>query len=371
MKLKGYLTHAIWAKILATVLLLVQNYAWGDECHFGWKGEGGTSTIINTQVSSPVYFHEVPQGQYPGGGIIIGGPYEASLSPALWSKCDAGDDGDQMSNIVYGASGRGADGKTLWPTNLPGIYYAVRVYSPINSGSWFQNLQNGVWENIPVHVNHTEDHNWKIQISLVQMSTFLGNPNNITVITPKEASKIGGMAIGNHTDSDNLPWWFNVTTNSFRIPVAASTCQTAMVNNGTNNVDFGEVMFSTVRTGWYPHQAFNLQLRGCNNVVAIQYKVSSTKTDGTSKSGTLMLNTLTSNAAAGVGVSINQTFSADPSGHGEPFINDPNYIYVPLPNAGAGASNDLPFEAYFERDQSQELKAGNFKALATFTINYL
>ncbi|MBM0887595.1 fimbrial protein, partial [Escherichia coli] len=82
------------------------------------------------------------------------------------------------------------------------------------------------------------------------------------------------MSIGNHTDSDNLPWWFEVTTASFSIPVSASTCQTAMVNNGSNTVDFGEVMASDIRdTSFFPRKYFSLQLRGCNNVTAIQYKV--------------------------------------------------------------------------------------------------
>lgn len=366
MKLNGFSAKAILIKIAVIALLLVQGYA-RAECHFGARGEGGSSTIVNTIAGSPVYFSPVPQGQFPSGGYEIGGPYNASLTPALWSDCDSGNDGDQMSNIVYDAIG-GVDGD-MWPTNVTGIYYAVRIYSDNNPGSYFQATMNGQWQDLPVHAG-AASHDWKAQIKLIQTSEYLGNPTGITMITPKEAKRIGGMSIGGHTDSDNQPWWFDVTPATFSIPIAASTCQTAVVNNGTNNVDFGEIMFSTMRDGYYPSQTFNLQLRGCNNVVAINYRVSSSKVTGTTP-GQILINTLSGpDVAAGIGVSIAQQFSANPSGHGEPFINDPNYIYVPLPEVGSSASNDLPFQASLRKDGA-ELRPGNFVALATFTINYL
>ncbi|MFH5067684.1 fimbrial protein [Enterobacter cloacae complex sp. 2024EL-00215] len=363
MRFKGHLAGTAWVKLFTAALLLVQSYAWG-ECHFGARGEGGTSTIINTVPGSPVYFHEVPQGQYPSDGIEIGGPYNASLSPALWSRCDSGQQGDQMSNITYDAIG-GVDG-AMWPTNIEGIYYAVRVYSDKDDGSYFQ-VSYGQWQDLPVHASQESD-NWKIQIKLIQMSSYLGNVSHATVITPKESKKIGGMSIGGHTDSDNQPWWFEVTPSTFSIPIAASTCQSTVVNNGTNNVDFGEIMFSSMRDGYFPYQTFNLQLTGCSNVVAINYRVSSNKTNGASGSDILMLNTLTSNAASGIGVEIAQQFPANPSFG--PLINDSSYIYVPLPQAGASASNSLPFMVWLRRDGTP-LKAGDFKAIATFTIDYL
>ncbi|MBY6291180.1 fimbrial protein [Enterobacter bugandensis] len=366
MKSNGFSAKTLLTKIVVTALLLVQGYAQA-ECHFGARGEGGSSTIVNTIASSPVYFSPVPQGQFPSDGYEIGGPYNASLSPALWSECDSGNEGDQMSNITYGSIG-GVAGN-MWPTNVTGIYYAVRIYSDNNPGSYFQTNMDGQWQDLPAHAG-VKSHDWKVQIKLIQISDYHGNPTGITMITPKEAKRIGGMSIGGHTDSDNQPWWFDVTPATFSIPIAAATCQTAVVNNGTNNVDFGEIMFSTMKTGYYPNQIFNLQLRGCNNVVAINYRVSSTKVAGNAP-GQLLINTLSgSNAAAGIGVSIAQEFPADRSGHGEPFINDPNYIYVPLPQVGSNASNDLPFQASLTKDGA-ELKPGNFVALATFTIDYL
>lgn len=351
--------------LLAAALLLTQGYVWGNECHFGASGEGGTSTITNTQASSPIYFHPVPMGQFPTEGIEIGGPYEASLSPGLWSDCDPGSDGKYMSNITYDAVG-GVDG-AMWPTNVPGIYYAVRIYSPSgNEGSWFQ-ATFGQWANLSTDApNAAKD--WKAQIKLIQTSEFLGNFNNATVITPKESKRIGGMAIGDHTDSDNKPWWFEVTPATFSIPIASATCQAVTANNGTNNVDFGEIMFSSMRDGYYPIKYFNLELT-CSNVVAIQYKVSSNRVSSGSQDP-LLLNTLTSNAAAGIGVEIEQRFNANPSGGTYPHTNSPEYIYVPLYDAGASASNALTFLARLYKDGTP-LKAGEFKAIATFTINYL
>ncbi|WP_187360811.1 fimbrial protein [Enterobacter asburiae] len=353
------------AKLLAASLLLIQGHAWA-ECAMGDHGEGGTSTIVNTAAGAPIYFKTV-DSLGPGEYIDIAGPFTAQLSPALWSNCSAGTDGDQMSNITYDALGDGRE--ALWPTNITGIYYAVRIYSDTSEGSYFQYSNDG-WSDLPVH-SSVASHNWAAQIKIVQSNQFIGNTNNVTRLTPGMDKKIGGMSIGGHTSTDNKPWWFNVTMSTFSLPVASSTCQAAVVNGGTNNVDFGEIMFSSIRDSFYPRQTFNLQLKGCNNVAAIKYKVSSNKTDGTSGADVLMLNILTSNAAAGVGVAIEQLFTANPSGHGEPFINDPSYIYVPLAyQVGTSSSVDLPFEATMGRDNNTPLKAGNFKAIATFTIDY-
>ncbi|ECC1658875.1 hypothetical protein FNO19_02630 [Salmonella enterica subsp. salamae] len=356
-----------WAKLFTASLLLIQGYAWG-ECHFGQDGEGGTSTIVNTIATSPVYFNPSYSVGMPSHYTEIAGPFEAQLSPALWSDCDSGSDGAQMSNITYDAVGS-QDGYALWPTNVESIFYAVRVYSDNNTGSYFK-YSPTQWADLSVAANQPSK-NWKVQIKLFQLDYFTGNREHVSAITPKGSLKIGGMSIGGHTSTDNQPWWFNITPSSFSIPVAAATCQTAMVNGGSNNVDFGDVMFSQVRNGWFPHQTFNLQFRGCSNTVGIFYKVSSNKTVNLPSGARLLLaNTLTTNAANGIGIELNQEFPANPAGHGEPFINDPTLIYAPFPEVGVSTNIDLPFTAYLMTDSSQ-MTPGDFKAVATFTIEYL
>ncbi|EAY5892894.1 hypothetical protein AH835_19905 [Salmonella enterica] len=369
MKSKRRPGRRVWAKLFVTGLLFIQGYAWAQECHFGQNGEGGESTIVNTRVNgAPLNFARVPVQD--SDGIVIAGPYEADLSPALWSECDSGNDGKQMSNIAYENSGAGVDDMTLWPTNVKGIYYAVRIYSENNAGSWFKATQSGVWSNLGVEAGNNS-HGWKAQIKLVQTSDFLGNAGHITAITPQKALRIGGMAIGdrgNESSNDNDPWYFRVTPSTFSIPVTTATCQSAVVhgNGGTNRVDFGEAMFSdVVNTGWYPHRDFTVQLEGCNNVVAIQYRVTSLKTDNG-----MLINTLTTDAASGVGVTISSNFPSNPSFG--PVINDPQWIYVSLYNVGTNVTNDqLEFQAYFGKQNGAVLKAGNFEAVATFEINYL
>lgn len=362
---KGQSKIVALMKWLTAGLLLVCGSVQADECAFGEKGEGGTSTIINTTAGAPVYFKYTDQ-EFPEHFIEIGGPYEAQLSPALWSSCRLGNDGHQMSNITYDAGGTSE--YAMWPTNLSGIYYAVRVYSDTSSGSYFQQ-SFGQWENLPVQ-STTASHNWKVQIKLFQSQSYLGNPNGITTLTPEGNKKIGGMAIGDHNDSNNKPWWFEVTPASFSIPILAPTCQAAMVNGGSNNVDFGEQMFSSIREGHYPSQAFTLQLKGCNNVVAINYRVTSNTTNNISGTFGLLLNTLTSNAAAGVGVGIDRHFPTNQMGSAQ-YINDPTYVYTPLADVGYSQNIDLPFSATMRRDDSSPLKPGDFRAIATFTIDYL
>ncbi|WP_221925384.1 hypothetical protein [Enterobacter hormaechei] len=99
MKQKGQIDVIALTKLLVGALCLVQSYAYANECHFGAEGEGGTSTIINGTSSTPVYFIEQLQFDHPNV-IEIGGPYEAKLTPPLWSECDPGGDGKGMENMV-------------------------------------------------------------------------------------------------------------------------------------------------------------------------------------------------------------------------------------------------------------------------------
>ncbi|MDE7893053.1 fimbrial protein, partial [Enterobacter hormaechei] len=112
------------------------------------------------------------------------------------------------------------------------------------------------------------------------------------------------------------------------------------------------------------------QLKGCANTVGIYYKVSSNTTTSVPGTGVVLTNILTSNAARGVGVLINEEFPSNPGGHGEPIINDPTPIYAPLRTVGTSENIDLPFNAYF-MEYTSDIAAGNFKAVATFSIEYL
>lgn len=363
MNKKGYMHCQHIIKMMMALLFLVHASVYAKECTFGAQGEGGASTIINGTSSSPVYFATLS-----GTTSMreIGGVYDATLSPGLWSSCRTGNDGYGMENVAYNTNG--LEGYGLWPTNITGIYYAVRVYSDNNTGAWFQPTY-GKWESLSVQSTN-ESHDWKIQIKLFQSPEFTGNMNGATKITPQASMRIGGMSIGSHTDSNNQPWYFDVTTSSFSIPVAGATCQVFTVNDGTNNVDFGDVMFSSVRDGFYPRVPFSLQFKGCNNVASIMLKISANITTSTDKS--LLANTLTSNAATGVSIELDRLFSTNPiSGL---VVNDGAFAFVPFDSGGyvigTNATNELKFNAFLRRDYSQPLKAGNFKGIATFTVNY-
>ncbi|WP_339276412.1 fimbrial protein [Enterobacter asburiae] len=358
MNKQGYLYYQRIFKLMMAMLFLMHASAYASECRFGDRGEGGSSTIVNGTSSSAVYFLA-----FDGGTQMreIGGVYNASLSPALWSTCSGGNDGYGMENITYDAYGTGE--YAVWPTNITGIYYAVRVYSDNNTGAWFTQ-SFGNWASLGVE-SKNESQDWKIQIKLFQSPEFTGNLNGATKITPQASKRIGGMSIGVHTDTNNQPWYFDVTTASFSIPVSAATCQVLTVNDGSNNVDFGETMFSSVRDGFYPRIPFYLQFRGCNNVVAVKMKISAAKT--ASNDNTLLGNTLTSNAAEGIGIYIGQSFTSTPS---DLVVNDNTYQYVGFYNGDSNGSKDLQFYAYMRRDFSKALKAGNYKGLATFTVNY-
>ena len=186
-------------------------------------------------------------------------------------------------------------------------------------------------------------------------------------IYPKDSRTLGQIRVGSADSDDNNPWTINVNPSSFSILVMAATCSSAMVNNGTNNVNFGDVMFSSFREGYWPRTPFTLRLSGCNNTVWVRMKLATPKSELSATGGvTLMTNTLTgSDAATGVGVGLASNFTTADGFNLQPGLE----IWSPSTSVSNSSSYDYSFDAWLSRT-SGELKPGKFKAIGTFTIDY-
>lgn len=334
------------------------------ECHFMKDGTGATVTLTPNGTPKPLYFH-ADGGVYDPGYFELGTYKLGPLSPTVTSHCDAGKQGEALSAYPTNAATFEDDtGYALYPTNVDYIYYAVNITSS-QGGGYFTSPAN-TWTTIVADRDDERWDNvtWYAEITLYERrGGFGGNMSHVSYITPKDSRTLGQMSIGGHTDSDNQPITINVTPSSFSIPVPTATCQTVMVNNGTNNVDFGELMFSDFRAGreGFSTQNFDLQLRGCSNVVSMNIKLQSNKT-----ANNLMTNTI-DGGASGIGVQLQPQFLTDPS-TGVLLVNrDPVLTYAPDTNESA--TWDLGFIASMLKDGS-ELKAGEFRAIGTFMLEY-
>ena len=105
-----------------------------------------------------------------------------------------------------------------------------------------------------------------------------------------------------------------------------------------------------------------VQLLGCDNVWAVDFKMSTPKITGPDDD--LLANVLTSNAAEGVGVRIRSVYRDE---NIKPASTTITY-YGTDTSQGAGVGM-LTFTAELVKD-GKPMKAGNFKGQTTFTTTY-
>lgn len=347
-------------------LLALSFGANAKECHLS-EGEAGTLALSGGSTASPVMFEFALGNQ--GSTKPELATFGVSPSYELWSECDAGNDGfDFYAKTNPSATPTTENGRALFPTNIEGIYYAVKIYTEAGGGGYFPGANGSSW----VWVSSGTQSYWdnkriKINVTLYQAVPFNGNLNREVVIRPKDSRTLGQIRVGSADSDDNNPWTINVTADSFSVPLALATCSSAMVNNGSNNVEFGDIMFSSLREGYWPNAPFTLRLSGCSNTVWVRMKLTSPKTAlNAAGTLTLMTNTLTgSDAAAGVGVELASNFTTADSVRLQPGTE----IWSPPTNIGSARSYDYSFDAWLSRT-SGELKPGKFKAIGTFTIDY-
>lgn len=355
--------------LLYSLLLLgVCSSAYARECHLAQDGVGGTLTLTGGSTASPLMFKPTDTGGSSNYYTELD-YFEPTLDRELWSYCDGGFQGyDLYANTASTAIVGSTDGRALFPTNIPGIFYAVKLYSTGGGGGYFP--VETTWTIIdPGKESYWDSKVIKLTVTLYQAGYFQGNVNNATAITPKDSRTLGQMRVGKADSDDNNPWNINVTPSSFSVPIRTQTCSAASANNGTNNVDFGDIMFSSLREGHWPEKDFDLTLSGCTNAVWVRFKLSSTKSFTDAYGLYVLTNTLSgSDAAEGMGIQLMANFFNN-EGAGGINIKQGMEVWAPSTNVGASQTYNYNFIARFERT-ADEVKAGQFKAIGTFTIDY-
>lgn len=366
MKIKPLLTLSF------LFLLSIPITGWSAiECRFG-NGSGGTSVLVNGGSSNNIrWAYSQGPGNYSSDqSMNLLATVNLSLSPSLTSNCSTGNDGEVLKEKADTTSPVSAspldENAVLYPTNISGIYFNVKIYSSAGGG-FFKNTgtTNDGWETL--EADHNDERwrgkSWSALIKIYQdNSRFYGNKNKLTTLTPGGSFTLGQMAIGDRTDSNNKPWTFTISPTSFQIPIIATTCQaTALAGaGGANNIDLGEYMLSDFNAS-PKTKTFNVELTGCNNLFGIDVKITSNKTTGSDNS--LLGNTLTTNAAAGVGVKLY-------AGSWTQLVpNVTSYTQYSFDTGSGVAASALQFQAQLVKD-GNTMKAGEFKAATTITMNY-
>jgi len=349
----------------------LQGKAYADECRFA-NGDGGTATL-NGATTFGVHW-----AAYNGSATMEKlVTFRVPLDKLLKSECGAGNDGHSLlSKIAFdtaNAQGRGpqADGEmgNYYLTNIPGIQFSVKIRSPAGGGFFGGNGSEQVpgWTTlVDTSSDIWDGQTWDAEVTIWQANgEFIKNPGNranATYITPASSFTLGEMALGDPNGNNNRPWKFNVTPASFQVPIVPSTCQTAQLDSGSNNVDLGEFMLSDFNASPRTH-GFRVQLLGCDNLYAVDFKVTANETTG--PQNMLLGNTLQGgDAATGVGVLLR----ADSEGVYVP-PNSPSITFFSH-DTGAGVNMGmLTFSAQLVKD-GNPLKAGNFKGMSTFVMTY-
>nr|WP_318382929.1 fimbrial protein [uncultured Enterobacter sp.] len=332
------------------------------ECRMA-SGHGGTYTLANGASSDTIRW-EVKNGY----AETLLATVNLTLSPTLKSECSLGNDGEILTAKVDNSNApraAAADGNaTLYRTNIPGIYFDVKIYT--DGGGDFFKISGAYpdgWEIVePDHNDERWDNKtWKALVHIYQYhGDFKGNKDGATVLTPDGSFNVGQIAIGNRNDSNNKPVTISVTPSSFQIPIVNTTCQAATLNDGATNIDLGDYMLSDFNVS-PTSLAFSVQLKGCNNLYAADMKFTTNTTAG--PDGGLLGNTLQTNAAAGVGVKILMGSVQIPPNAGT-FTR-----YSKNTGTDVNSGDMIILNAQLVKDGSP-MKAGDFKAVSTFVLNY-
>lgn len=343
--------------ILLTAVLLQHGTVWAGECRFN-SGSGGTTLLTNSTYSGgPV---RIPS---PGGGYYFIASFIVNLSPTVTGECGPGNDGMDLWSITDTSVYAGTEYQhASYLTNIPGVIYTVRIQTNEggdSTGGYFY----GNTSDYKVSAHQAITDNWDKRnfVALIELRVngdFQGNLNKVTEIHPK-AGTLGSMSLGVHTDSNNHAYKFTVDESSFRIPVVMPTCDILMLSNGTNTLDLGDYYISDIKNNATRDIPFSLALNECTSTVRFTTKLTSTKVTG---SENLLGNTLTSNAAAGMGVKIlhHDVVQLIP--------NNPDSTYIFYDFSAPGSTN-FNLIARLVAD-GNAFKAGQFKATGVFNVTY-
>lgn len=226
-------------------------------------------------------------------------------TPTLKSHCAGGNDGWDVYQLTNNAMlEAGIDGKAMFKTNIPGIYYTLAFY-PDGNGltAWFPENANSFYKTAsPSTGLALIEKNWHVRMEIWQTNGFTGVPLDENFLTAS-SGPIGQIIIGDPSDEDTYDHprpYVNMSEMSFNIPLNRPTCAL----RAPPTVDLGDWYPAELESGSAPKVEFHIT-GTCVNTTLVQYTLSSSHTTADKKYFT---NAVEGNsgvtAAGGVGVQI-------------------------------------------------------------------
>ncbi|HHD7487863.1 TPA: fimbrial protein [Klebsiella oxytoca] len=327
-----------------------------QECRFN-NGKGGSTTLVNGS------YNEIRLPTPTSGQSHMIAQFNTSLTPTIVGRCGIGDDGEDMwAKTSPDITGNGLYNFASFLTNIPGIEYQVRINTTSGIGNMFaQNTQGfQIISYNDGHEDNWDNKTFQAAIYIYLKESFKGNPNKITHLKP-QPGLLGWVSLGEPTDSNNQPYAFYVTEDTFSIPLVLPTCSVMALGDGGTNVEMGDYFISDFKNSNTTKDVpFSIDVSNCTSVAKFTTKMTTLNTTGSGAD--LLGNSLTANAAAGIGVKIlyNKTTQLIP--------NNANSNYVVSDETIPGSKN-FNFIARMERD-GNPLVVGQFKATAVFNMTY-
>ena len=225
-------------------------------------------------------------------------------TPTLKSHCAGGNDGSDVYQLTDSAMLAAAiDGKAMFRTNIPGIYYTLAFFPDGNAvTAWFPENQGFFYKTADGKPLAFNEKNWHVRMEFWQTNGFTGVPLDENFLTAS-SGPIGQIIIGDpHEEStyDHPRPYVNMSQMSFSFPLNRPTCAL----RAPATVNLGDWYPGEVEKGTPPKVEFHIT-GTCVNTILVQYTLSSTHTTSDKKYFT---NTVESTAgvtaAGGVGVQI-------------------------------------------------------------------
>ncbi|WP_336239209.1 fimbrial protein StkG [Enterobacter chuandaensis] len=301
---------------------------------------------------------------------LISSTITMETNPVLRSQCTGGNDGEDVYQTTNKAmsSGFDFDGKALFRTNIPGIYYALAFY-PDGNGvtAWFPSNDSGFFIKTAVGEGNEsafDQKNWHVRMEFYQNNEFQGVPEDENFLTAS-SGPIGQIVLGNPDGTDTYDHPrpnVNMSQMSFSIPLNRPSC----LLRAPTTVNLGD---------WYPGEVENgntdqveFHITGtCVNTMNVYYTLSSTHTTTDKNYFTNSVsNTGGVSAAGGVGVMIKDQ---PESSYPVPADSFSRIIAYDM-GGDSGYSVDKTLAAKLVKVGSDPVTVGTFGTTVTFQITY-
>ncbi|MBB2270936.1 fimbrial protein [Escherichia sp. 94.0001] len=378
-----------------TIIVGNKTYSGSTENNSGPQGDGSATATFSTGANQIVI--PTSAGLQSSNIRLQLGWMDTNSSGNSLIYCGAGGMGTPLTLESHFVDALvSADGHKLFKTNVQGLYFRMHMYN-VSSFKTTSSSDIYIGDTPQQTLTLTPEHSVcvadlgnytavgglvsKIDIEFYNDGTF--NPNttgSIALLSNKGYHySVTNAAPGGALTSHSIYQTFNMGN----VTLSSPTCTSAVVSGNTvqgDTVSLGEYNPKDIIDG-VDGIPFGIALKNCYRVTNIEVKMT---TGAPAMSAALLGNSLTAeaNAANGVGVEIKGKSN---SHYAEVVLhpNDTHSVYkayvdtadtsngiIGSGTSGTAANQTLNFVATLKQDNNQQIRGGDFKATAVFSITY-